>query len=424
MSRWKLCGKKRKMTVMAVILTGVLVGSALTACSYQVKEPVLAEKQTAGDGEETHGGETGSGNPSFQSLIEAPERYQAKVEGDKCSLNADAEVVVPDVDTIEVYHVEKQPYSEGDYLHFKRLMEKEAEIIWGNEQAEDGRITVWSTDRLYELSFGDGKKEGSMPMLWLRNASISDGTGADFDSRDISSLTLSDREKMETEARITAKAQSLLDCLDAGNFVLKSSEWRALREHTREIGDWKFRGQYGLRLTYVRLHNGVPVSGNLPAIMGEQLPSSQYVEFLYTSDGTLLRVKDIGREVQVETGDSGRFFLPFESVAQIFEQYSKTYFDDEHHSIGILADIPEPAEMEDMLASSVTVETVMLEYRYQRQENPGEPEEGQLIPVWNFYGRVEATNRESGGKIPARPSAVTEGLLVSINAEDGTIYGD
>ena len=51
----------------------------------------------------------------------------------------------------------------------------------------------------------------------------------------------------------------------------------------------------------------------------------QYVTFVYGGDGTLLELKDISRETVGEL-ETGAFYLPFESISQIFEQYCRTYY--------------------------------------------------------------------------------------------------
>ena len=47
--------------------------------------------------------------------------------------------------------------------------------------------------------------------------------------------------------------------------------------------------------------------------------------FVYGGDGTLLELKDISRETVGEL-ETGAFYLPFESISQIFEQYCRTYY--------------------------------------------------------------------------------------------------
>lgn len=396
----------------------LLISTMLIGCRNQETVAVLAEQKT----ERQEGAETSKAeDESSIALLEAPKYYKTRVEGKRVILTAQADVIVPDVDTIPVYKVEKLPYSRSDFEYFKGLMADETGIQWGEETKTNGRISLYSQDRTYNLTFADGKDINIPPMRWLKNLAISAGSSRSFNARDISGLLLSEEEKNQIELYITEKAQTCLDMLQEGTYVLKSREWRALQE--REDGGMKPNGEYGLWLKYVRLQNQIPVAGNLQALMGEDLPRIPYIEFLYMTDGTLLEVKDIDRESQEETGGEERFLLPFVAIAQIFEQYGKTYFDDGRHPIEE-SQADSVVLAEDKKVAFVNVDTVMLEYRYQPEEQGNQTRGGRLIPVWNFYGDLRIDSPSYEMPELRQTDRQSESLLVSIHAEDGTIYGN
>lgn len=427
--------KRNPAVLSAAALTGIVICISLGACGRRPKEPVVAEKTTEAGSlspslsesvQETIGGNQGessggTGSQPLSSLVEAPERYRAEVRGEHAALTADAEIIIPDAVSIPVFKAETVPYSEGDYTHFKRITEAAAGIRWGEDTIESRQVSNLSEDGSYFLSFVDGTMEGTTPILWMHSRLFSAGSSADFNSADISGLTLTDEEKKQTENKITEKAQELLGQLNAGSFVLKSCRWRHLLE-TNAAKQRTASGQYGLQLKYVRLHQGIPVTGSVPSLLGTYVPSAQYVELLYHSDGTLLVVKDIDRQKIDSEGENGRFLLPFASVSEIFEQYCKTYYNDDNHTVPkaivpnqtAIVENPVLIPYTDENHAAIKVTKVMLEYRFQRDPGAEEITKGKLIPVWNFYGSLELWGQNQ----------TRDGLLVSIHAEDGTIYGD
>lgn len=444
--------KKNPVFLLSAAFLAAASCFPLSACSNQAKEPVVAERTTEENTESMQTSEHGpehanvretettlaetagniesgspgldssrtsnaaSGRQTLSSMVDAPKHYQAEVKGEHTTLTADAEVKLPESGIISVYNAETVPYSDEDYEHFKLLMESAAGIRWSADTNENGHISTLSEDGNYALSFVDGTMEGTTPILWMHHRYLSAGSSANFDSSDISDFSLSDEEKRQKEKQITGQAQELLDKLNAGTFLLKSSQWRRLRTDDPTVSQEASESQYGLKLNYVRAHQGIPITDSRPALLGSSASSSQYVELLYSSDGTLLTVKDIDRQKISEDGDNGRFLLPFASVAQIFEQYCKTFYNDNQH----FALIPAAAETNPVLIpytdenhAAIKVSGVSLEYRFQHNPESDGYEKGKLIPVWNFYGSLELWGQSWNG----------EGLLVSINAEDGTIYG-
>lgn len=454
-----------KRLIVNAVLICLLAGQALTACGSKNQEPVVAEKTEAAAGESgtenesrgengsggadraesgigsadgtengignageaEHGGENGSSGRELDSLIEAPGRYCAEVKGKRTRLSADAPVLVPDLEKIPVCRAEKKPYSHEEYEHFKKLLAGAAGCEWGEDYQEgDWGTACQSTDEAYHLSFADGAEEGRVPILWMHHRFISAGSSAVFDSKDVSGMDFSEAERQKLQQELEGKAEAFLKAMGDGDFTLYRWEWRALQGREKDGREAAVTGKYGLLLRYGRLQQGVTAAGSETALIGEAAPRAQYVDFLYSSDGTLLLVKNIGRETVTRVVDEDPFLLPFAAVAQIFEQYGKTYFDNESHVPEANAGQLMPAAAAHKEAEAeVRVNSVRLEYRYEQEAEAGK---GTLIPVWNFYGSVEnGFGTDGEGEFVLMedgPGTGAKGLLVSINAEDGTIYGN
>lgn len=153
--------------------------------------------------------------------------------------------------------------------------------------------------------------------------------------------------------------------------------------------------------------------------MSEALAPAQYVEFLYGEDGRLLSVKNIGREQIRVTSGHTKFLLPFASVCQVFEQCMKTLQTDWGAGAEAFQEEELPGTNPHLY---LTVTDVKLAYRLEYDEwDPKTFEigggKGKLVPVWAFYGKVrrgyEDQNRAEAKKV----------LLLMVNAENGTIYG-
>lgn len=480
MTKWNWTGKKKLMRLSALVLLCMAAGMAVSACSKQGQKQVLAEKvqenpqmgdsldASSGDDPQTGSSETGNPEPvditgktaqsseaekaadgerqtgrdgktdqALTELVEAPKRYEAQVEGKQIQLTADADVVVPPGNAVPILTVIKAPWSQEDFAAFKRLTEDAAGIQWAEDQPrDDGVMDVLSQDGKYQLSFVEGAEENSTPILWMKHRYLFDGGGGSYDSGDLSGLPLSEEEKEKAKMKITEKAEQFLKSLGQGDFVQKDCIWRAVMEQAGDSNAVTLSQQYGLLLKYAKAYQGVPTTGNVQTLMGKHAPSGQYVEFFYTSEGTLLEVKAIGREVEEGVGDDDRFLLPFAAVTQIFEQYCKTYsagdtsaapggdavFDG---STSVLIPIENMEKAEKSVPKTpIYVDTVMLEYRYEQEEDRQSAAD-RLVSVWSFYGRQEADAAKDPTLIwsDSTGQMETESPLVSIDAEDGTIYG-
>ena len=152
---------------------------------------------------------------------------------------------------------------------------------------------------------------------------------------------------------------------------------------------------------------------------------AQYVEFLYKEDGTLLSVKNIGREELRVTSEYAEFLLPFSSVSQVFEQCMKTRpinpEADLKSDISILTEGYPGAVPHDYL----TITEVKLAYGLEYGEADGGT--GKLVPVWAFYGREERGFQDQNGVELMIPRTSLNGgkseLLLVVKAQNGSVYG-
>lgn len=489
--------KRSGKTAAAACLLAVLCGTA--GCVRQTEIPIVAERTEApeayeepeksgiqNDQEESSadGGANALSQESdseadrsfIQKYSEAPQRYKADIHEDRITIQADALLEIPDVSRIPRVGIEKAPYEKEECENILRQFTEETgvekwrideqmttengtvlepgswvivadqdhpedyEYIWLDD--EGGNHGFTSEDGMYQLSLIHGEGSAGTPVMWLTNLKYSDGSDGNFDASDVSGWTLSAGEKEELEKKLEKKAESCLRRFGIDNFRLTETGWR--RISCAENGGWKENGQYGLRLTYIRTVEGIPVFARNSGWASEALPAAQYIEFLYLEDGTLLRMKNINRERVVSNLGYTDFLLPFDAAAQIFEQYMRYYqtvyepepyvsfWGGEQGTNAAQTGGTFPAGMEPHL--SIRVTAVKFGYQLQYDEFRAETQEdgsggGRLVPVWAFYGTPYIGYEDAGDPgisrtVPSpRAAAGEDGLLITVNAEDGTIYG-
>lgn len=249
-----------------------------------------------------------------------------------------------------------------------------------------------------------------------------------FDSSNLSELQMTEEEQLSVEEQVERKAEDLLVDMGLNGFRKYRSEWKRLRvyEINNGIRTLEETGDYSLWLRYMGSYGNVPVADmSILGSMGEiPLCKTQYVDLLYTCEGELLELKNIGLDTY-EAEKEEEFFLPFESVTQIFEQYCRTFYTEERVNemmgTGISMD---GGKLHGRF--HITVDDVRLEYRPVYPERKSDQEErlesGILTPVWNFYGKTEwnpVQKTEGEGSTVSLPQQ----LLLSVNACDGQVYG-
>ena len=402
---------------------------AMTGCVQQTDVPIVSEKtkgtpDTSGQTRKEETGQNGTGQNGaeqdgamkeqagpIRQLAEVPEIYEAHIEEENITITADVTIEVPETDRIPLMDVRSLPYTEEELEKLQEILKQEIGVGDWVEQSRDDPRTYESSDGVYILSLGAGDRQ-KPPMFWLMCPGISDGTGGGDDPDDLSGFSVTGDDRKLLQAELEEKAEMLLEKMGLENFCLEDARWRRLS--VSEHSSWSMSEQWGVRLYYRRKIGDMEVVNDT----GEySLPGlrTQYVEFLYREDKTLLAVKDIGRESVTDTREYAGFLLPFLAVSQIFEQCMKSSVTDE--------------DMTEMGSHTyLAVTEVKLAYRREFKGQAGSQDGGgRLVPVWAFYGITEKGYQDHvGGEAAIFPIAAGQGketLLLTINAEDGTIYG-
>lgn len=429
-------------------LCAAAILAAQTGCSPQHEEPVIAERTSQADmpqnGQKDSGAEVENqpgGDEQKKSLAEqteAPDRYRTQLKSGQLELRADVPVSVPDVLEAPVLSVKGGlPYKAEDFNRFKETVRNVEGVIWGenelHEEENGGYISCTSEDGHYYVSFRD---KGDVPFIWLNRQEISYGNGDSFDSTDISGMALNGEPLKKKEQELADKAKQLLKGIGLEDFTQTPGEWRALSRWVN--GKWEPDGRYALVMQYAGTAGGITQPVDRSAVWGEIPPRAQYVDIVYADDGELIEFKDIDHVEYGEVVKESGFLLPFSAVAEIFEQYAKSFYETHKPGYEMLQDKSQrPILTDDMKACAyVTLTDVRLEYRAvygETGEAQGETEdgakyrEGTLEPVWNFYGGIlvgyQKPDGLDSGITKARLTAEDDLLLVSISAADGRVYG-
>lgn len=493
--------KLRGKIIAAACVLAVLCGTA--GCVRQTETPIVAEKTEAPEGQEMPKGkegalkdqettladggtevseqEEGNGAPRnfIQEYSEAPRHYQANVREVRLTIFADAPLEIPVVSRIPYVGIENAPYEKEECENILKIFIEETGIekwqiddklvtgngmvlepnSWvlfadrdnpaGNEYIllddEAGNHSFTSEDGTYQLSLIRGEGSDGTPVMWLTNLKYTDGSNGGFDASDLSGCTLSYKERDDLEKVLEKKAEDCLRKFGIDNFYLTDTRWR--RISCTENGGWEETGKYGLRLTYIRTVEGIPVFARNSGWASEALPAAQYIDFLYLEDSTLLRMKNINREKVVSDTGYADFLLPFDAVAQIFEQYMRYYqtvYEPELYEVSSAGTSGQQkgngAQTAGTFLSSMEphlyINVTGVKFGYQLQYDEFHPElqdkdsgRGRLVPVWAFYGTPSVGYDYAGdAKVSyttpdPRAVAGENSLLITVNAEDGTIYG-
>jgi len=409
--------KRFAMGVMAALMaTGIISG-----CVRQTDTPIVLDRtdrlreeskqawQETGD--ETK--ERREQRDTIREQAEIPEIYRVDIQEENLTIKGNVNVEIPEIDRIPLMEVRHLPYTDDELKKMKEVLRQELGITQWVEGGQSTPRTYDSPDRVYSLSLGAGRS-GQTPMVWLSCPAVSDGIGGDDDMDSLFDFSLAEEERKRIQEDVEKKAENLLERMELKGFYLENVRWRPL--FVSRNYSWTPSGHWGIRLYYKRRIGGMAV---IECGSGEDLQTFpfQYVELLYQEDGTLLAVKDIGREeVTGPSGYSG-FLLPFLSVSQVFEQCMKT------------AEIFHQGERNHIYLS---VTEVKLAYRPEYGNRPLAADgtgfgKGRLVPVWAFYGAWEredkSLERMETEPLQAQANGGKKTPLLAVNAEDGPISG-
>lgn len=426
--------RNKKSRVLAVLALAFTLGGCAGASQEPVIAPKASEERIFDTGssqmEET---DHTAGRLTVRGQTAAPERYQTRIDEEWLAMDADAEVVMPDAEVISSVVLEKPDYSREDYERLLSALEKATKKEWGEavqtETKAAGCLTADSLDGTMRLTFMTGEDDPMQtPMFWATSCVYSRASDDSFDSSNLSELQMTEEEQLSVEEQVERKAEDLLVDMGLNGFLKYRSEWKRLRvyEINNGVRTLEETGDYSLWLRYKGSYGNVPIADiSILGSMGEiPLCKTQYVDLLYTCEGELLELKNIGLDTYGAEKEE-EFFLPFESVTQIFEQYCRTFYTEERVNemmgTGISMD---GGKLHGRF--HITVDDVRLEYRPVYPERKSDQEErlesGILTPVWNFYGKTEwnpVQKTEGEGSTASLPQQ----LLLSVNACDGQVYG-
>lgn len=466
--------------------------AALSGCVRQTDIPIIAEK-TEAPSNQPSGGSTSSGNPStthqnqepstasshnpFLEQDTTPDVYQTSVNEAHLTITANTAIDIPDASRILRLTAVNAPYEDADCDAMLKLLseetgisqweetpftlsqsgmplEEETYVMFGDEETPSGEFirvepashtkSFTSDDQSYRFSFSQGKTSDGSPIMWMNHTTYSDSTSQDIDANDLSDFSLSNQEKTALEKKLNTQAENFLKKWDQGNFSLKQARWKKISQ-TKNF-NLEFTGKYGLRLTYQRTVDGIPILSKLSGWASDSLAPAQYIEFLYMEDGTLLEMKNINREELFFSDEPVDFLLPFNAISQIFEQYMRyyqtVYEPDKYYTYTTWSDGASAAETflqsyrENTFTPHIYLEVTRVEFAYQLQYDDYDSNtldkgsgKGRLVPVWAFYGTprigfdyIGSTTGSYAVPAPYQVGAA-DGLLLTINAEDGTVYG-
>ena len=447
--RMRLKRTRLKRRYIAVLTAWTLAGSilAITGCGRNQK-PVIMPKTEAGSGTGNltgggNGGTEGQGQgaqgqdtqaqgtqgqdaPTQKALlavqVEAPHRYTAKLKEMHMELTADAPVIIPETSSIPVRAFTRETHTMEDYSHLRVLVEKAAGLIGKEEYPKvekDGIVRFDPDIGSLHISFHEGDGANELPLFWVNHKTMSIGSGNGFDSWDLSGMDMGQEEKESREKKIRALGDKLVEDMgllkagDDSGMVLSDLQWRGTQEYSFETSKWMATGDYGIALSYQKTSDGIPIPQFTRGIANQGW--SEYLDLVYTKDGQLLVMKYIDH-FKLGQRKEDEFLLPFTAITEILEQYYKNYYSRED----ILAAMSEGYD-----TIYIGVNEVKLEYltRFDDQEGT-ESWKGQLVPVWNFYGTMEAGGSVDDGKGSVRAAMRAHdnrSPLISIDARDGRI---
>ncbi len=413
--------KKKQTAKRASFLIGAILYT-LAGCVKQTNTPIVSEKmegaQESRVGEEgTQGEKQGmaANAEKVRQQADVPETYTLEIRSEDITIMGNVSVETPEKERIPVVEVQYLPYTQEELDEIKELLKEEVEITEWTLKSQDNPKTYMSPDQTYTLSLAKGNKQ-ERPMVWLSCPGISDGSSKEGEAMDLSGFSMSENDRKAFQQEVEGRAKHLMEEMGMKDFHLEEVRWRQLS--VSKDYSWSLSGQYGLRLYYRRRMEDMILVDN------EWEYPAQYVEFLYKEDGTLLSVKNIGREELRVTPEYVEFLLPFSSVSQVFEQCMKTrQIDAETNARSDISVLTEgyPGAVPH---GYLTITEVKLAYGLEY----GEGGKGKLVPVWAFYGREEIGFQDQSGvelKIPRTSlNGSKSELLLVVNAENGSVYGE
>ena len=474
-------GKKIKKAV-AVVLSVCTMSALLAGCANkgETEEQLvtLKEEQEGNQNASASGEKTGAGG-SLQELVQAPEKYEATFSAEGISVTVDAPVILPEAEGFKNYKVTSRAFTQEDYdrvnsalLGGASLYDRDMEAMGPNgftkeeikakieslqEKKEingeafpeedpqkaseerlidfDGEIAKWEAlldtapdeitykdipavvsysenteDEEKNYLNGYAKKDGREYDVFLDNNLRDDwrwisfriyegGNGGymPWGYGDEKENPLIDREAFKKEAGQLVSEMGMTEFAVNGEEYFKKYSYDELDDtETQEIG-------YGFHFT--RMVDGIPVTyTHEPGTAVEGNESAwpyERLDFIY-GEGRLNSFEWENPYQLEKLSDEYVFLLPFSEIQGIFEKMLVKKYGDFFDGMDISVDF--------------NIDEVRLGYA--RVMEKGNPMEGQLVPVWDFFG--SQTIHYPDNSEPCITQGPYESWL-TILAADGTV---
>lgn len=414
----RMSGKKQLAVLTAVL---VLTAASFVGCgdSEMVTEEELVTPKEDGqqeavgqqmdEAEENSSQESSKG--SIGELVQAPKRYQTQLSGDKISIAVDAPIVLPDAEGFKTYRVTARPFTQEDYDNVNQVILEGAKL-YDRYQEEDiikeipAVVSHNENGRMGEnllMGYADAREktfsvmlDNSLTKTWRLtrfSVLVKGRTGyVHIAEKDMPEKIDLSKEELGKEA------ESILTQLGFTEFTKSGEEFGISYAEKPQIGYMVHftRNVEGIPITYTR-EDGMAVEGENPSWAYEDikmvLDETGLVNFQWTNPYVLEKVSD-----------EYVFLMPFSDIQSIFETMMPKKYEEFWE------------ESNTDAQASYRVEEIRL--GYMRVIEKGNPTEGTLVPVWDFFGGVSIKYADQ--EEPYEVIGPYESFL-TINAIDGTI---
>lgn len=456
----------------AIFMTGCQ-NSALT------EEEIVTLKEEGSDGAADDEREIkAAAAGAIAEQVQAPAHYAWEGGSERISVRADADLTIPDAEGFKSYKVTGRVFEQEDYDKVNRVLLK-GEQLWERDQEKMGDSHGFTAEEI-DGRIAQLEERKARAAKEQKGEIVDEATGKSFDELidewkilkkaapdEVSTVVISPEVNYEENAEnmednfITGTAtvdgtdyivffdnnwaddwpwiSFLIERSEYGNFSSAADEAEiasagispeearqkakeaaaamgfegfsvAGEEYRSDIFFDEISGKSGVEKVGYAVHltrclDGIPVTytyadGTTSENDGIAWPYEK-LEMIYTDEG-LARFYWCNPYVLEKTSDEYRFLLPFSEIQGIFEEMIVKKYED----------FFEKADVE----VSLTIDRVKLGYMRVRENGSGM--EGEMIPVWDFFGSETL-------KYPEMEEPYVDnmpyGSLITINGLDGTI---
>lgn len=473
--------KKRRKKGMVVrrlpglMTAGLVMTAALAGCgsAVQTEEEIVTPKET----EQGILQETVKVQGGIKEQVQAPERWQDSFGNDRVTVTADASVAVPEAEGFRTKRVVSRPFTQEDYDTVNRVLldggalwdrdadamkesngftrqeieeritqleEKMASGVKGSETYGGKEITFeeqlagWKSmlaaapeeavtreipavvkwEENAEASEGNNLSgtvtcKGQDYCVWLNNDLRDDFRWIKFEIRrsDVGGnfmdavVPTADKSALEGQTdAIRQSAAELVKKLGLEELSPAGEEYVAVLSGDEENNGTIEQTDVGYAVHFTRVVDGIPVTwtqedGNTSEGDWSTWPYEE-LTVIYDDEGLAEFTWTDPYELS-ELSEDYVFLLPFEDISRTAKELILKKYED----------YGEPGWKIDM-----TIEEARL--GYMRIMEKGNPKEGTMVPVWDFFGSLAVETEDEEGNPAAGKKHES---LLAVNAMDGTI---